>query len=161
MNRHIHKLSRYHRYLLQKTRISILQLHFYLHLSSKLPKLSTLDSDLGTMSVTSRPPTTFLALPHELRHMILLPTYNIKAPFIPAPPSHKVYIIHYCRTKDMDRWAATLKQVSPEIGANVDRALGEWTKRLWERFKEWKEAMPLKSWDEWARDDTRTPDLLG
>lgn len=51
----------------------------------------------------------------------------------------------------MDRWAAILKQVNPEIGANVDRALGEWTRRLWERFSEWKEVGLGMGWEEWVR----------
>lgn len=93
---------------------------------------------------------SFLTLPHELRHMILLPTYDVNAPFLPALPNNKVYIIHYCRAKDMDRWAATLKKVSPEIGDDVDRALGEWMKRLWGRFGEWKGCLPGMGWDEWV-----------
>ncbi|KAE9984009.1 hypothetical protein EG328_009266 [Venturia inaequalis] len=90
------------------------------------------------MSIAPTSPPTFLTLPHELRHLILLPTCDINAPFLPAPPIPKVYLVHYCRSKDMDRWAATLKEVSPEIGGDVDRVLGEWMRRLWARFEEWK-----------------------
>lgn len=104
------------------------------------------------MSTTSQPRTPFLTLPHELRNMILLPNYDIKALFITTPPYNKVYVMHYCRTKEMDRWAAVLKKVNPEIETNVDSALGEWTERFWESFNEWKEVGEVKGWEKWMRD---------
>lgn len=52
----------------------------------------------------------------------------------------------------MDRWAAVLKKVNPEIETNVDSALGEWTERFWESFNEWKEVGEVKGWEKWVRD---------